>query len=300
MRRVLAVLLLLLAWVPARAAAPITVGCAVAGEFLPMFIAVDEGFFARRGLEVKPQALSLLSLAPAALVSDSMQIAATNAPVLLQAAAGGMDLVVVSGTSRHTSANETVSLVARTGSGIQAAADLKGRRVGIPGLGASYDLLFHRWLEVKGVDPEQVTYIEAAAPQMRDLLRGGQLDAVAVLEPIRSRIVEDGTGYRVSDFVIELGPDILAAFWTSTRAWAVAHPQEVAAFRGGIGDGIAFLKQNKARAEEIELKYSKSVSRVRLELTQEVRPADLDFFQDIMLKRGVMTEKVDTAKLLLP
>jgi NitT/TauT family transport system substrate-binding protein len=278
----------------------ISVGYAIAGEFLPLFVAIDEGYFAKRNLEVKPVSLTVLSVSPAGLMSNSLQIAASNPPILLQAAAGGIELVIVSGTSRHTVEHETVSLMARTDSGIHTAADLVGKKVGIPGLRATYDLLLGRWLTTRNVDLAKVQFIEATLPQMRDLLRSGQLDAAAVAEPNRGRIVADGTGYRVSDFIIDLAPDIIAGFWTSTRTWADANPRAVAAFQAGLAEGIRFVQENPDRAKQIETKYFGRASEVRLELTQEVRPVDLKLFQDLMIERGLLTDKTDLDRLILP
>ena len=43
----------------------------------------------------------------------------------------------------------------------------------------------------KGVNPARSDSVEAPFPQMKDLLKGGTIDAVAVLEPFRSRIVSE-------------------------------------------------------------------------------------------------------------
>ena len=45
----------------------------------------------------------------------------------------------------------------------------------------------------------------ANGDRVRDLLKGGTIDAVLAIEPFRTRIVGDNTGYKVADVVSTLG-----------------------------------------------------------------------------------------------
>jgi NitT/TauT family transport system substrate-binding protein len=179
----------------ARAADPlkITVGYGIGAEVLPVFVAKDRGFLDKHGLDVTLIAIAGPSNVPAALLSNSIQIGFNSPPSLLSAADNGLDLIIIAGNTRVVRGNETNTLVARTGSGIHSAADLKGKKVGVPGFGTGNDTMFRRWLTERKVSPDQLTIVEIPVAQMGDVLRGGTVDAVVVMEPVRSRIIASGS-----------------------------------------------------------------------------------------------------------
>ena len=299
--RAIAIMLACLFGLGAHAApSPLTIGiAATATDMLPIFVANDEGFFARHELAVTITPLSVPSIGPAALMSGGMQIAMANAPILLQAAEGGLDLVAIAAASRHVRVNDYVSLVARAGAGITRAADFRGRRVGIPGLGASYDIIFRLWLRQNGVDPGDVTIVEVSLPQAEDLLKSGQMDAVAATEPVRSRIVNDGVGTRLADFVAAVDPDLLGAIWISTRAWAEAHRADIAAFRAAQQDALGFIADHPTESKQVEIAHFHFLTPSRPALTLAIAPDDLKRFADPMREMGLLGGTLDLDRLVL-
>lgn len=59
-----------------------------------------------------------------------------------------------------------------------------------------------------GGNTSELNIVEASFPQMCDPLKAGTLDAVAVIEPFRSRITGDQTGNKVADYLADLSPDM--------------------------------------------------------------------------------------------
>ena len=106
------------------------------------FIAKDRGLFAKHGLDVDLVLIGLNSNIPAALVGGSIQIGGPTPPVLLQANDGGLDLVIIGNASVLDPDNHRDGVMARTGSGIKAAADFAGKKVGVPGLNAFLHVVF--------------------------------------------------------------------------------------------------------------------------------------------------------------
>src|SRR5208283_3828633 len=84
---------------PAFAQTKMIVGLTQFNEVAPVMVAKEEGFFAKHGLDVTIQLIPLNSLMPAALQSDSTQIASLTPPLLLQAVDGGLYLVAISGVA---------------------------------------------------------------------------------------------------------------------------------------------------------------------------------------------------------
>jgi NitT/TauT family transport system substrate-binding protein len=282
----------------AEAQTKISIGYTAAGDFLPAFVAFEKGYFAKRGLEASFTRVALASNIPAALMSKSIDIGTGTGPGLLQAAEGGLDLVAVSGSARQQSDNPTVSLLARKDLNISTPADLKGKKIGVPGLNSVIDVVLRVWLEAKGVPVKQVTLIEASFPQMNDLLRGKTLDAVAVIEPFRSKIEQDGTAVRVSDFFSEVHDGMLSGFWISTRIWADANPKAVRDFREALGEAIAYVKANPDDVKAIEAKYLGVKMPGFSSFDIEIKPADLDVYAKMGRDLGLLRENIDAVNLI--
>lgn len=289
---------LVLPWPALAGGTKLSVGYVPAGDFLPAFVAQDKGFFAAHGLDVALTRIMLASNVPAALISGSLDIGMATAPGLLQAADSGLDLVVVSGMSRLTKAPSFVSLVARRGAGIRRAADLEGRKIGVPGFNSMFDVTFRKWLIDNGVPLGKVGIVEAPFPRMRDMLASGTVDAVAVIEPFRSRITADGTGTRVADFLAEVNPDVPGAFWIATRGWIAGHSAVLPAFRAALAEAIALIARDRAGAEAVERHYLGVVSPVLPEFSLVVTPADLGFFADLGRQLGMLRQRPDIGHLL--
>jgi len=195
----------------------VAIGYASASDFLPAFIGKEKGCFERRDLDVTLTRIPIVSNIPPALVAGSLQIGMSTATVLLQAVDGGIDLNVVAGATRMLKDNPTISLVVRKETQIKAATDVKGKKIGVPGVNSVADVMFRKWLKNNGVNLNDVTFIETPFPQMNDLLRAGTVDAVLAAEPIRSRIVDAGTGAREYD--VAVNPQAPAVFPQNVRTF---------------------------------------------------------------------------------
>ena len=174
---------------------PVSIGFVPAADFVTVFAAQDEGFFARHNLDAKLVKMPIITNIPPALMSGSLDIGGSTATVLLQSGAGGLDFVAIDGVSRFLVKNPKISVVVRANSDIANAQGLEGKRVGVPGLESVADVGLQAWLMQNNVPLDKVSRVEANFPQMSDMLANGSVDAVAVLEPFRSKIINvDGRG----------------------------------------------------------------------------------------------------------
>jgi NitT/TauT family transport system substrate-binding protein len=227
--------------VSAQAAIKIVFGYTAVTDFTTIFVAKEEGFFAKRGLDVEPKFIPINSTIPAAIQSDSLQMGGPTPSVYLQAVDGGLDHVVVAGGGLTSKASVGFGLVARAGSGIRTAADCAGRKIGVPGIGAFLHVTFREWLKLNGVDFKKVNFIEAPFPQHGDLLRSGSIDAVVTADPFMTRIVETASAYVASyygTFLAEGNPTIVH---TAKREWIQKNPTVPKAFRDSLIEAAAFM-----------------------------------------------------------
>ena len=242
---------------PLQAQTKITVGYTAAIDIAPLFIAVDKGFFQKRGLDVTPQLMSVNSVIPPALASDSIQIGMPTASTFLQAVDGGLDLVGISGLNITRKNDVNFAIVTRTGANISKPQDFIGKKVGVPGLNAFLHVMFREWLKANGVDPKQVNYVETAFPQMNEIMKSGNVDAVVAAEPFQGRIIKAGTGSILSYFTRELPEGLPVVFFATTRKWATANPAAVKSFHDAMAEAMAYLPANLDESRQITAKYLK-------------------------------------------
>lgn len=284
----------------------IAFGFTAVTDFATVFVAKEEGFFARRGLDVEPRFIPLNPSIPAAIQSSSLQMGGPTPSVFLQGVEGGLDHVVVAGGGSTSKSATGVGLVARAGSGIKSAKDCMGRRIGVPGLGAFLHVSFRAWLESQGVDYNKVSFIEAAFPQHGDLLRGGSLDAVVTGDPFMARILQSGAGSVVSYYTTFLPEGMPTILYTARRDWAQANAAAVKAFRDAVVEAAAFIRQpgNEARAREHIGKYIKLPPEVLAAMQISpplplVTDKHLKYWVDVMRSQAMLRNPVAVERLLV-
>ena len=270
----------------------ITLGYTGANAFVAAFVAKDQGFFAKRGLDVTMQLVPVGSTIPAAMAGGSLQVGTLTPPAFLLAVEGGIETQIVSAATFQSKANITTGVVAREGANIKAPADFRGKRVGVPGLNGVNHVTFMKWLKDRGTDPRQVTFVEAFFPQMGDLLKGGQVDAVLPVEPFLGRIVQSKVGYVVAPYAAEVSDNYLESFYIMTRDFMQKNPKAADAFKESIREAVAWIGKNEEAARKTQVTYLKLPEAIAMSirmptLTVDIQVKDLQFWIDLCKDFGV-------------
>jgi len=285
-------------------AQPIHVGYTATGDFFPLFVAKEEGYFAKRGLDVEPVLVPLNPVIPQALMANSLQIGGATPSIFLQAVAGGIDLVAIAGdTVTGPVVYQNSGVIARPDSNINRPEDFIGKTVGVPGIGAFMHVLFRHWLASKGVDDDQVTFVEVAFFNMSDALRSRSVDAVLTGQPVLSRIVEAGTGRVAFHYIEDLPPKQSVLLFASMRSWAEKNAAAARAFKAAITEAGQFARSNPDRTRAHVAKYihlsSPLMEKVPIgDIQPDISDAQLAWWVDIMRKNDMVDSPIDVGKLI--
>ena len=273
---------------------------AVSG-FTAGYVAQEQGFFKKRGIDMEFVQTTSSGNNPPALVSNSVQVAGPTMPTLLQANDSGLDLVVIANGAVYPL--EADILVARQGSGIKSPADLKGKTVGVPGIGALLHFMLIRNLKQNGVDPGSVRFVEVSFPQAADALKSGQIDAYPAQAPFTARILQSGAGYEVQNWLKNTPDGTITVVYATTRKWADENKETVKALQDGMKEAVEFSKNNRPEMYAAIAKYTKlpqavvsSLAPPNLEV--DTSPQQIKFWVDLAKEQGAIKGNPDPAKII--
>ena len=290
----------------AQGSTKIVFGYTAVSDFATVFVAREEGYFSKRGLDVEPKFIPLNPSIPAAIQSDSLQMGGPTPSVYLQSVDGGLDHVVVGGGGMTARNMTGVGFVARAGSGIKTAQDCVGKKIGVPGLGAYLHVGFRAWLKSSGVDYSKVNFVEASFPQHGDLLRGGSLDGVVTADPFMARILSSGAGY-VASYYTTFQPDGMPTIlYTARRDWAARNAAAVKAFRESIVEAAGFVTnpKNSAKVREHIGKYIKLPPEVLATIqisppSPLINEKQLTYWVEVMKEQNMLKAAPNVAQLIV-
>ena len=299
----MAAIILLLAPINfAAAQSKITIGVPPVPEFVLPMIAVENGYFREHGLDATIRIIPGGQSMPAALQSDSLQIAALSTASLIEVTDSGLDLVIVSGGAIASVNDTNYGIVAGANSGIEKPEDFVGKKIGTPGLGSFFHIMAREWFRRKGVDWRKITFVESTFPQLADLLKAGTVDAVLTTNPFLQRAAVPGLGGKVFYIAADL-PDRLPPFvYAASRAWAETHRDAVAGFKAAMDKAIAFEESDIPRALEIFGKNVKMPPEIVKTLTinkldTNVTPQQVQLWVEMMEKQDMLRNFKPTTSL---
>src|SRR5215469_12041978 len=202
MKRSIALLVLTLALTPGvvgSAGEPVTLAYSQIGllAHLPWQVALGQKYFEQQGLEPKGYNFESGAKSIAALIGGSADFAANALEHAIKAKVQGKDLVYVYSSTRLPGFGLAV---ASTQKGeIKSVADLKGKLVGVSGIGAASHVLLDFILRKNGVDPKEVKVIAVGLSTFPPALEGGKIVAGMAGEPFFSRMIAKGTAFSLGN-----------------------------------------------------------------------------------------------------
>ena len=228
----------------------------------PIYTAYEKGFFKDEGLEPE------LVKCTWAQYKDHPALGSYDIPhhlvmYFLKPIEQGLDVRFLGGV--HTGC-----LRVQTGvnSPIHTIQDLKGKRIGVPGMGTPPFVFASRVFGTHGVDAgKEITWKVYPAGELGLALRKGEVDAVANAEPIGSLLIAEGTARNVEGmdeatdepYAREYCCEIIA-----NGKWIDANPDSAARATRAILRGAVWVQQNPKAAAQLAIDKKYLASTVEL------------------------------------
>lgn len=274
-------------------------------QFAPLYVAVEKGYYRTEGLEIEFD-YSMETDATVLVGAEELPFAIVSGEQVLLARNQGLPVVYVMTWYR----DYPVGVAAKTSQGIRTPQDLKGKKIGIPGLfGASYiglralldyaglaesdvtlDSIGFNQVEALASDQEQAVVIYVANEPVNLRAQGYDLDVITVADYVKLA----SNGLITNESTLAQDPDLVQRMVRATLR--------------GISDTIA----NPDQAFEICKEYveglgqadqaiQKAVLAASIKLWQADPPGYADpqaweNMQQVLLKMGFLAQPLDVGK----
>jgi NitT/TauT family transport system substrate-binding protein len=165
----------------------------------PIFTAVEKGFFKEEGLDVSLVKCDWKNYKDV-LALGGYDITHHLVMYFLKPIEQGLDVKFTGGIHRGC-----LRVQAATKGSIRTVKDLRGKRIGVPGMGTPPFIFANRVLGANGIDPsKEITWIVFPAGELGLALDKGEVDAVADSEPIGSLLLAQGKVRNIADQAADL------------------------------------------------------------------------------------------------
>ena len=219
----------------------------------PIFCAVENGFFKEEGLDVELVKCEW-SKYKDVLALGGFDITHHLIMYLLKPIEQGLDVKFTAGIHQGC-----LRVQAATGGNIKTVKDLRGKRIGVPGMGTPPFIFANRVLTANGIDGSRdVTWTVFPAGELGLALGKGLVDAIADSEPIGTLLLANGKVRNVVDQATDAPyKDEYCCAVVVNGKFLANNPKAAAAATRALLKGARWVEANPAAAARlsVEKKY---------------------------------------------
>jgi NitT/TauT family transport system substrate-binding protein len=275
----------------------ITVAAIPAADLAGLYIAQEEGLFAKQGLHVTLEKIASNQAAVAAQLKGQVDISAQSYVSYIAAQAAGARFRILAEAS--TLRPGTRVLVTRAGSRITSIAALAGKEIGVNGSNNIGTLLASALFAEYGISAKKADFITdpKGYTDMPAQLQVGTWGAALLAEPYATIAEEDYGDQEVADTDQGATENFPMDGYVATQAWAKKYPKTGAAFVRAIQEGQAIADTSPLAVQSAIAKYDNLPIKVTAVMaipgfpTGSVEAPNIQRVANVMLEFGALSPR---------
>ncbi len=290
-------------------AVDVTIGYSTLRISMPVFVAVENGYFEEEGLNVKLERFNTAQPLMATLVEGSVDIAGYTAlPITFNSMLeSNKELYFVTALMEDHEHLLSYFLVPVDAPKEIKIADFKGKKIGV-----LPTVAYQAWLEVilkeNGVNPEDVEIVWIAPAIEPAALRAGEVDALFTNDPAATTAIQDGAARKISDEALVpkyLGEPFIFGSFNIDKTYADNNPETVEKVVRALDKAVQFVNENPDEAKQVMKKFVHRPQKEYVEFypdtcyrkTTEVTGDEFQKIADQYLELGIIPRKLVVKEL---
>lgn len=280
---------------------------------LPLFAAVENGYFEEEGLNIELIMFEAPNQANDAIMQGQIDVTGPAVALGIIAMAdyknpGKIKIYNITGGNTDF---PIAKVLVHKDSDFQSISELKGKKFGIWGGTIQWIIIAKNYLEQNGLTAyEDIEIVELSPAMQVQALASKQVDALLALEPMSTVALEQGVA-RVLDATpteSTVNEDSWVGAGAINVAYAKKNPELVEKYITVIKRGIEFVEENPEESRKYLSKYTpvtdelaQKVPLLQYKTCDEINEKDLQGMQnfyDLFTKYGVVDGKIDARALL--
>jgi NitT/TauT family transport system substrate-binding protein len=270
-----------------------------------VYVAQEQGFFARHQLDVSVKVLNGGAAIVPAMQSGAVDVGETNVVSVIQSATRGITEPCFTGANTDPPSGTYLSLVTGRDAGVGDPAALRGRTVAVNATNGVNQLLVQAYLDQHGVDPRSVRFVSLQYPDMPQALSSGRVAAAVTSEPFTTIALGQGSRVLVGTPLTAVPGTPTYSCWNASSAWLGAHRAEAADFAAAMSDTDAWIAAHPTEFRAVAARHltipADVLGRMTLPVfTDELSDADIDAWQLAAQRYGLIDHPPARADVFAP
>lgn len=280
----------------------VTVGIVPFSSNAVLFLAMEKGMFAERGLNVTVEPAAAPVPIVASLVAGKATFGFVTTPVLINANREGTPIQCVAPVDGQVSPDrDSSNLVVGADTGITSLRELAGKTVAVVQLASLNSLGARKLIEDAGATGTE--FIAMPFPQMPQALADGRVDAAVITAPYVETALDAGA-VKLADPNQELFPNGTLFCYSATRQFLAENPEVAKDFQDVMREAILYTKDHEEEAlatlvDHLDLTPEQAQAQeLPTNFVPELNEESIADVQDLMLEQGEIDDTVEPADLV--
>lgn len=296
------------------APATLNVGVIPIVDVAPLYLGMEQGFFAEENLTIEPQLAQGGAAIVPAVVSGDFQLGFSNNVSILLARDKGLPIRIVSPgveISPDTTSGAEDSEGRKLGyceilvpeaSPIRSPEDLAGTTIAVNTLRNIGPVTINAALRANDVDPADVEYTEIGFPDMLGALESGQVDAAWECEPFVTQGIEQGARGVLNPYR-ETHPNLSVATYVATEPYIAENPGVIARFDRALARSFEYAASHPDEVRAAVMGYGEVPEELASKISlptwsQELNTESIEELARLADQDGLLENDVELTELI--